>query len=165
MLLAAPRRVADALATGRDPAITIDQISALHGRAARQSASDVALVLTDAFDVAPGGRASLQIETRALSERAEVDACLVRVAGEPAATARVTTFDGASYLSSIGTRPAFRSRGLGRLATATVAADAVAAGSRWTYLGVHADNEPAIGLYRDLGFEPIGEPAPDLLLR
>ena len=38
----------------------------------------------------------------------------VRVDGEPAAVAKATTFDGFTYLSSIGTRAAFRGRGLPR---------------------------------------------------
>ena len=41
---------------------------------------------------------------------------------------------------------------------------AVAAGSRWTYLGVFADNPTAIGIYERAGFEQLGSPAPDLLL-
>ena len=84
--------------------------------------------------------------------------------GEPAATARRTTFDGASYLSSIGTRPAFRGRGLGALVTALATRDSLAAGSRLTYLGVFADNAIARRMYERLGFVPIGRPGSDLLL-
>jgi predicted GNAT family acetyltransferase len=49
--------------------------------------------------------------------------------------------------------------------TAIAAADALEAGSRWTYLGVFEDNAVARRLYADLGFAPIGGLAPDLLLR
>jgi ribosomal protein S18 acetylase RimI-like enzyme len=74
------------------------------------------------------------------------------------------TFEGASYLSSIGTARWARGRGLGSLVTRTAVADAVAAGSRWTYLGVFADNAVAIGVYERAGFRRLGGPAPDLLL-
>ena len=61
---------------------------------------------------------------------------LARVDGVPAALAKATTFDGATYLASIGTRPAFQGRGLGGLVTRAAVADALASGSRWVYLGV-----------------------------
>jgi ribosomal protein S18 acetylase RimI-like enzyme len=74
------------------------------------------------------------------------------------------TSDG-SYLSSIGTRPQFRRRGLGALATSLAIRDALAAGSRFVHLAVEVDNEAARRLYEGLGFAVVGEPAPDLLLR
>src|SRR5207249_4393448 len=83
----------------------------------------------------------------------------------PAAVARRTTFSGASYLSSIGTDPAFRGQGLGRLVTSIVVGDALRAGSRWIYLGVFQENDVAQRLYASLGFDAIGGVAPDLLLR
>jgi ribosomal protein S18 acetylase RimI-like enzyme len=89
---------------------------------------------------------------------------LARLDGRPVAVARRATFDGISYLSSIGTASWGRGRGFGRLVTAAASADAVAAGSEWTHLGVFADNRGAIRLYRDLGFDRVGEPCPDLLL-
>ena len=89
---------------------------------------------------------------------------LVRLGGEPAAVAKRATFDGLSYLSSIGTSDWARGRGLGELVTATATADAIAAGSEWIHLGVFADNTAAIRLYRRVGFELLGRPAPDLLL-
>ena len=39
-----------------------------------------------------------------------------------------------------------------------------AQGSEWTYLGVFADNVPAIRLYEGIGFDRVGEASPDLLL-
>jgi hypothetical protein len=47
-----------------------------------------------------------------------------------------------------------------RLATA----DAVTAGSEWTYLGVLAENAGAASIYRGAGFVPVGRSCPDLIL-
>ena len=59
---------------------------------------------------------------------------------------------------------AARGRGLGRLVPATAMVDAAAAGSGYIHLGVFADNTEAIGLYRGLGFDFHGDPAPDMML-
>ena len=80
------------------------------------------------------------------------------------AVARRATFDGVSYLSSIGTVGSARGRGLARLVTSAAASDAVASGSEWIHLGVFADNRAAVGLYQALGFERVGASCPDLLL-
>ena len=144
--------------------IEIVRFRRLAGEAASVAARDVAIVLAEAFAVEPGRRAAIAEETTVLLGRDDFEICLVKVDGEPAATARRTTFEGASYLSSIGTRPAFRGRGLGRIVTEAVTRDAVNAGD-WTYLGVFSDNVVARRLYEGLGFITLGGPAPDLLLR
>jgi ribosomal protein S18 acetylase RimI-like enzyme len=126
---------------------------------------DVSLVLLEAFAVETDRRAGIERETEALFDRDEVHVCLVRVDGEPAAVVRRSTFGSGSYLSSIGTRPAFRGRGLGRLVTDLAVEESLAAGTRWTYLGVFPDNHVAIRIYESLGFVPVGGPSPDLLLR
>ena len=75
------------------------------------------------------------------------------VDGVPAAIARrATTKARQLSLRSIGTRPAFRSRGLGALATALVVRDALAAGSAVIHLAVEDENERALRLYERLGF-------------
>jgi ribosomal protein S18 acetylase RimI-like enzyme len=125
----------------------------------------IAAVLAEAFTIERVQVEAIEADTQAAMTNAWFHAILVCVDGEPAATVRRTTFDGASYLSSIGTRPAFRDRGLGRLVTALAASDSLAAGSRFTYLGVFAENAIARRLYHRLGFVPIGRPGPDLLLR
>ena len=125
----------------------------------------IAAVLAQAFTIEQMAVDAIEADTRAALAIASFHALLVRVDGEPAATVRRTTFDGASYLSSIGTRPAFRGRGLGRLVTSLAAQESIAAGSGLTYLGVFAENDVAQRLYARLGFVPIGRPAPDLLLR
>jgi ribosomal protein S18 acetylase RimI-like enzyme len=155
-------RPADVPAT-RD--ITVERIHRIAGPVADEAARGIALVLAEAFRVEPYRVRAIEDETLAMLGRDEFHAVLVRVDGEPAATARRTTFAGASYLSSIGTRPRFQGRRLGRLATAAALRDAVDAGSRWTYLGVFDDNVVARRMYEDLGFVMLGGPAPDLLLR
>lgn len=165
MVLVEPERTLAAAREALDADVTVERVHLPAGEAARRAAADLSQILAESFEVEPGRRAAIELETLATWERPEIHACIVRVGGEPAAAAKRTTFDGASYLSSIGTRPAFRGRGLGRIATSLVTADALAAGSRWVHLGVFADNDPAIRLYRNLGFDMVGPPAPDLLLR
>ncbi len=70
----------------------------------------------------------------------------------------------ATYLSAIGSRAAFARRGYGSLVTRVLARDAAAAGSRWIFLGVDADNMPARRLYSGLGFAIVGARARDFLL-
>ena len=147
------------------PDVTVQRIHHASGPDADEAARGIAMVLADAFRVEPFRILAIEEETLALLGRDEFHAVLVRVDGEPAATARRTTFAGASYLSSIGTRPRFQGRGLGRLVTAAALRDAVEAGSRWTYLGVFDDNLVARRMYEELGFVVLGGPAPDLLLR
>jgi ribosomal protein S18 acetylase RimI-like enzyme len=129
------------------------------------AAIDVATVLNESFSVEPARQASIELETETMLQRPELETYLVRVDGEPAATARAATIDGATYLASIGTRPRFRGRGLGGLATALVAAAGVRAGSRWIHLGVFADNLGAIRMYERLGFDRVGDTAADMILR
>ena len=145
--------------------VSVERLHRLAGTAADAAAGAIATVLAESFAVEPDRVAAIQEETLILLGRDEFHACLVRVDGEPAAVARRTTFAGASYLSSIGTRPAYRGRGFGRLVSEVVLRDAVATGSRWTYLGVFADNDVARRMYESLGFVPLGGPSPDLILR
>jgi GNAT superfamily N-acetyltransferase len=131
----------------------------------RQWAVDASLVLADAFGVEPERRVALENDVLACVSRSGCSVLLVLLDGVPAAIARRATTPEGSYLSSIGTRPAFRGRGLGALATALAIADAVDAGSPVVHLAVEADNDPAHRLYERLGFTTVGEAAPDLLLR
>jgi ribosomal protein S18 acetylase RimI-like enzyme len=147
------------------PDITVERVHRIAGDEASRAARGIAVVLAEAFNVEPYRIRAIEEETLTLLGLDAFNAVLVRIDGEPAATARRTTFAGASYLSSIGTRPAFQGRGLGRVATEAALADAIAAGSRWTYLGVFDDNLVARRMYEALGFEMLGGPAPDLILR
>ena len=122
---------------------------------------DLGAVLAESFGALPGRAHQLAADLRITLDDPRVVLVLVRVNGEPAASAKATTFDGFTYLSSIGTRATFRGRGLAGLATRHAMAGAGSAGR--TYLGVFSDNEPALRLYTRLGFASVGE-SPDMLL-
>jgi GNAT superfamily N-acetyltransferase len=131
----------------------------------RRWAVDASLVLADSFGVDVDRRLALEHDLLACVSRPGCAVLLASVDGVPAAIARrATTADG-SYLSSIGTRRAFRRRGLGALVTAIAVRDALAEGSGMVHLAVEVDNQAAVRLYERLGFAVVGEPAPDLLLR
>src|SRR4029078_9591699 len=93
--------------------------------------------------VEPERRVAIELEAVLGLATEPYHAVLGRVDGEPAAAARGTPFAGASSLSSIGTAPAFRGLGLGRLVTSLVVSDAIGAGSGWIYLGVFEDKDVA----------------------
>jgi ribosomal protein S18 acetylase RimI-like enzyme len=131
----------------------------------RQWAADVSEVLADAFGVEAARRLALENDVLACISRPGCAMLLISVDGVPAAIARRATTPDGSYLSSIGTRPAFRRMGLGALATALLVRDALANGGSTVHLAVEVDNEAARLLYEGLGFAVVGEPAPDLLLR
>jgi GNAT superfamily N-acetyltransferase len=164
MVLADPEPVRRLAMAPLAPGVAIERLGGINGPAAERAASSIVEVLVEAFDVGRDRRPGVLAETLASLERPSFTHYLVRAAGRPVAVARRATFDGLSYLSSIGTATSARGRGYGRLVTAASAADAVAAGSEWTHLGVFVDNREAIRLYRGLGFDRIGEPCPDLLL-
>lgn len=130
----------------------------------RRWAVDASLVLTDAFGVDAERRTALENDVLACVSRPGCSMLLVSIDGVPAAIARRATTEDGSYLSSIGTRPAFRGRGLGALATALAVRDALAAGSPVIHLAVEHENEEALRLYERLGFATVGEAAPDMLL-
>jgi ribosomal protein S18 acetylase RimI-like enzyme len=164
MALTDPVPSEEATTAPTPPGVTIERLAGLTGGAAATAAGAVVEVLIDAFDVDAAGRPIIEAENIASLGHPWFTQYLVRVDGVPAAAARRATFEGASYLSSIGTAGWARGRGLGSLVTRIAAAEAIAAGSEWTYLGVFADNAVAIGLYERSGFARVGQPAPDLLL-
>jgi ribosomal protein S18 acetylase RimI-like enzyme len=130
----------------------------------RHWAEDASLVLGEAFGVEPARRVALENDVLACVSRPGCSMLLLDVDGEPAAVARrAWTADG-SYLSSIGTRPGFRGRGLGALATLRAMRDALDGAARMVHLAVEVDNDAAIRMYEGLGFRLVGDAAPDLLL-
>jgi GNAT superfamily N-acetyltransferase len=131
--------------------------------AGRGDVEAVAGVLADSFGAPPWRARELAADLGLTLDDQRIALVLACVDGEPAAVAKATTFDGLTYLSSIGTRPAFRGRGLGALVTRDAVVAGVARGARLAYLGVFSGNGTAYLLYERLGFATIGE-SPDLLL-
>ncbi len=145
-----------------DPGVSVQAIVRPTDATANDVA-EVAGVLVDAFGAPPRRTDELAGDLRLTLDDPRIALALARVDGIPAAVAKATTFDGCTYLSSIGTRPGFRGRGLGALVTRQVVATAARPDVRFTYLGVFSGNEPARRMYERLGFASIGE-APDMLL-
>ena len=158
----APARAA--LAAPLPARTSLERLAGIGGRAAETAADSIVEVLFAAFGVGDPRQVAILAETRASLADPRFMHYLIRRDGEPVAVARRATFEGVSYLSSIGTVDAARGQGFGRLVTASAFADAIDAGSEWVHLGVFADNLPAIALYERLGFALSGEPGPDMLL-
>ena len=126
------------------------------------SISMTSYLVAESFGALPGRAPSLASDLRMTLDDPRIVLVLVRVDGEPAAAAKATTFAGWTYVSSVGTRVAFRGRSLAAIATRHV----LTAGGRTparAYLGVFSGNQPALRLYDRLGFASAGE-SPDLLL-
>jgi ribosomal protein S18 acetylase RimI-like enzyme len=154
-----------AVQASRHDAATVGDRDRLGWSERREWASDASAVLADAFGVEAARRLALENDVLACISRPGCAMLLLRVDGVPAAIARRATNQDGSYLSSIGTRPEFRRRGLGALATALLLRDALASGGSTIHLAVEADNDAGRLLYERLGFALVGDPAPDLLLR
>ncbi|MFM2105799.1 MAG: Acetyltransferase family [Chloroflexota bacterium] len=126
---------------------------------------EVAGVLAGAFGYEDAAaRAASAADTSRFLRSSSCHLVLVREEGRVVAAGKRSTFDGASYLSSIGTRPGAAGRGYGTLVTDALVADSRAAGARHVYLAVRVTNDRAVELYRRRGFEPYGEPAGELVL-
>jgi ribosomal protein S18 acetylase RimI-like enzyme len=164
MVVADPAASRTAVQAPRPGDVAVHRFTRLQGAPALDAAERIVSVLVDAFLVDDVRRAAIVAETLATLADARFTHYLVTVDGVAAAAAPRATFDSLSYLSSIGTSRWARGRGLGRLVTASATLDGLDAGSDWAHLGVFADNDAAIALYRSLGYELSGEPGPDMIL-
>jgi ribosomal protein S18 acetylase RimI-like enzyme len=144
--------------------VTVERLAGISDSDAEVAAGGIVDVLLEAFDVEESRRPGVVSETLTSLAHPWFTHYLLRLDGRPATVARRATFEGASYLSSIGTAGWARGRGFGALVTQLASADSLALGSEWTYLGVFADNAVATGVYERSGFERVGESCPDLLL-
>jgi ribosomal protein S18 acetylase RimI-like enzyme len=147
------------------PGTTVERLRGGPGVTVREDAiRDIGRVLVESFRVDPRDREPIEAETFESLRSPALSVCLVRVDGEPVAVGKRYTFDGASYLSAIGTRPGHWGRGYGSIVTDALIRDSLADGVRYVYLGAFADNDRAIELYRRAGLEILGDRASDLLL-
>lgn len=164
MVLTDPSAARAAAAGPMPDGVTIERLAGLDADAAGAVARAVVEVLLDAFEVDGRRRAGIEAETLASLAHPWFTHYLVRFEGRPGAVARRATFDGASYLSSIGTAGWARGRGLGSLVTRVASVDGLTAGSDRVYLGVFAENTRAMAVYQRSGFERVGQSCPDLVL-
>jgi ribosomal protein S18 acetylase RimI-like enzyme len=164
MVTADPEPAQAIVARGPGHGVAVHRYQRLREEPARAAAAAIVGVLLETFGVDDGRRSSIEAETMASLADPRFMHYLATVDGVPAAVARRATFDGLTYLSSIGTLPWARGRGLARTVTAMATAEGLASGSAWVHLGVFADNDPAIALYHALGFRRSGAPGPDMLL-
>lgn len=103
----------------------------------------------------PAEQLPLRVERLADSvRRAQLRAFLLRLVREPLASARLTPGDGVAAISAVGVEPRHRRRGYGRMITAIAVRAGLATGHGLVWLSVEEGNQPAIALYRGLGFAP-----------
>jgi acetyltransferase (GNAT) family protein len=164
MILVDPEPARTSATRPRPDGVSIERLASVEGPQAEAAASAIVDVLLDAFEVDPERRPAIEGETVASLGHPWFTHYLVRADGQPAAVARRATFEGLTYLSSIGTVGWARGRGLGTLVTRMAAADGLADASSSVYLGVFAENLDAIGVYQRSGFEQVGTSCPDMLL-
>ena len=111
------------------------------------------------------GRPGIEAETTASLGHPWFTHYLVRQDGRPAAVARRATFDGASYLSSIGTAGWARGRGFGSLVTRLASVEGLAVASDWTSISACSPRtRRRSAVYERSGFARVGRWCPDLLL-
>jgi ribosomal protein S18 acetylase RimI-like enzyme len=79
---------------------------------------------------------------------------LVRVQGEPVATARLVPGNGVAALHGIGVETSHRRQGYGSLITTVATRAALAMGNRLVWLSVAEGNEAARRLYEGLDYRP-----------
>jgi ribosomal protein S18 acetylase RimI-like enzyme len=164
MLLADPEPARLSATRPTPDGVSIERLAGVTGAKAEAASSAIVDVLLDAFEVDPERRPAIEAETVASLGHPWFTHYLVRADGEPAAVARRATFEGLTYLSSIGTAGWARGRGLGTVVTRMATADGLAEADTPVYLGVFAENLDAIGIYQRSGFEQVGMSCPDMLL-
>src|SRR5665213_3442145 len=146
VLRGAPRPAGARTAGG---AVRVERIQRHSGFARFQLLEQAADVLIDAFEATRADRVGL---ARELDPDDPSDLCVVLVDGRAVAAGRRYTADGLTYLSSIGTRPAWSGRGFGSTVTRALVADARKESAGLIHLAVDVSNERARSVYERIGF-------------
>ncbi len=87
-------------------------------------------------------------------ESGSIRAYVVRLHGEPVATARLSARDGIAALSGLGVVAEHRREGFGRLMTTIATRAGLATGNSLVWLSVDESNAPARRLYESLDYRP-----------
>jgi len=81
-------------------------------------------------------------------------AYLVRLDGEAVASARLSVSDGLAAISGVGVVPHQRNKGFATLVTSVATRAGLAMGNALVWLSVDERNDPALKVYRRLGYRP-----------
>ncbi len=147
----------------RRPGRTVERLTTAHGERLELLVG-AAGIMAEAFAAGAEAASSIAAELDR-DQTPQMDVVLVRVDGEPVSAGRRYTADGATYLSSIATRPGWTGRGYGSLVTWILADDGRRAESATIHLGVEWRNQRARQMYERLGFAVVGGRAAHLQLR
>jgi ribosomal protein S18 acetylase RimI-like enzyme len=142
---------------------SIERLTSDGSGRARDDAAAATLVIAEAFAISPDRRTALQAEIEADLGNPAADVRLVRIGDEPVAVGRRHDGDGLGYVSAIGVRRGWQGLGFGEAVTGALTEAAVVAGLEHVYLGVYADNAPALAVYERVGYGVLGGPALELL--
>jgi ribosomal protein S18 acetylase RimI-like enzyme len=103
----------------------------------------------------PGSQgAARRKSTAGALDAGDLRAYVVRVGDEPVAVARLSQGDGVAGIYGVGVAEGWRNRGYGTLITTVATRAGLALGNRLVWLSVDPTNDPALHVYRKLGFEP-----------
>ncbi|MGH2408247.1 MAG: GNAT family N-acetyltransferase, partial [Candidatus Limnocylindrales bacterium] len=105
------------------------------------------------FGVMPSERDDRRAALGAM-ESGLLRAYLVRVGGEPVATARLFVESGLAVIHGLGVVEARRRQGLGRYLTTIVTRAGLAVGASLVWLAVDPTNVPALTMYGGLDYRP-----------
>jgi ribosomal protein S18 acetylase RimI-like enzyme len=130
-----------------DPSLRIEAVTS-------RTAADYEAVERQIFDL-PADFATQRVAGLSYSISAGwMRAFLVKLNGEAVATARLAAGEGVAGIFGVGVIAKERRRGLGSLVTAVATRAGLAAGSKLVWLSVSELNDPAVRVYRQLGFQP-----------
>ena len=106
------------------------------------------------FGVMPSERDDRRAALRANLASGLLRAYLVRVGGEPVATARLLVEEGLAAVHGLGVVEGRRRQGLGRYLTTIVTRAGLAVGASLVWLAVDPANVPALTMYDGLDYRP-----------